>query len=113
MLHITFRHLESSPAVRALAEELLARVQKDHGEAARCHLVLEDQAGGHAHHPERFAAHLDFSVARHDMACSAQSAHADAHVAIREVFARVERQLSRREDRLSDSHGARSPDSSR
>lgn len=102
MLHLTFRHLESSPAVRTLAEELLARLQKNHGDAARCHLVLEDKAGSHAHHPERFSAHLELSVARHDMAFSAQDANQDANTAIREVFAKVERQLSRRADRMSD-----------
>jgi ribosomal subunit interface protein len=108
MFDITFRHLESSDTIRSLAAEQLARIQKNHGEALRCHLVLADQRGPHAHHDQHFAAHVTISVG--DLSCQADSAHEDATVAVREAFEKLDRQLTRDQDRRSEkqrAHAAR------
>lgn len=101
MLHITFRHLDSSDTIRALAEELLAKLSRSHGDPLRCHLVLEDNIGAHAHREQRFAAHVELSLPHEGMLFDARAAHEDALSAVRAAFERAERQLTRREERLS------------
>ncbi len=102
MLNITFRNLDSSLTIQALADELLAKLGRVHGEPARAHLVLTDTHGSHVHCDHRFDAHLEISMPRAAMSFQSQSAHADATVAVREAFERVERQIvsasGRRED---------------
>jgi ribosome-associated translation inhibitor RaiA len=97
MLSITFRNLDSSLTVQSLADELLTKLVRAHGEQARCHLVLEDTLGAHAHSDKRFSAHVELSLA--NMHFQSQSARADAPAAVREAFERVDRQVSRAADK--------------
>ncbi|HEY6877995.1 MAG TPA: HPF/RaiA family ribosome-associated protein [Polyangiales bacterium] len=93
MLNITFRNLDSSVTIQSLADTLMTKLVR--GEPARCHLVVEDKVGAHAHCEDRFAVHLDLSLAHADMSFQSHCAHADATVAVREAFDRVERQMVR------------------
>jgi ribosome-associated translation inhibitor RaiA len=95
MLDITFRHLEGSESVRSLAEELLARLAKNHTAAMRCHLVIEQTSRAHVHSDAHFAAHLELSFGQAAMKFQAQSTHEDALTAVREVFAKVDTQVAR------------------
>lgn len=95
MLNITYRNLDSSPTIHDLAEELMAKLVRTHGEPARAHLVVEDASGGHAHCENRFAAHLELSIAHASMNFQSQSAGTDAAHVVREAFDRVETQIVR------------------
>lgn len=101
MLNITFRNLDSSLSIQNLAEELLGKLARTHGESARAHLVLEDTRGGHAHCDKRFAAHLELSFAHHDMSFQSQGASSDAAVAVREAFDHADKQITRTHGRRS------------
>lgn len=97
MLNITFRNLDSSVTIQSLADTLMTKLVR--GEPARGHLVVEDKVGAHAHCEGRFAVHLDLSLAHTDMSFQSHSTHADASVAVREAFDRVERQIVRQTGR--------------
>ena len=99
MLQVTFRHMSASTALRAEADELLAKLHaRSHG-AERCHLVIDCTAAQHDHKPALFSAHVDISFGFPDSLFHATSVEADAAEAVRDAFASIERQLTDRQKR--------------
>ena len=94
MLQVTFRHMSASTTLRALASELLEKLQtRAHG-AERCHLVIDQIISAHDHKPAQFSAHVDISFGFPDSLFHASSVQTDAVEAVREAFANIERQLT-------------------
>lgn len=99
MLQITFRHMDSADSLRTLAEEKFAKLRAHHASPVRCHLVIDRPSTAHSSNYRQFMAHADLSLGREDMRFDAQAAHEEAACAVREVFARIERQVAAHEAR--------------
>jgi ribosome-associated translation inhibitor RaiA len=92
MLQITFRHMETSPALQSLTEEKFERLLAHFSHAPRCHVVI-DEAPGHAHNGA-FSVHVELSGSvGEELHVGATAVHAQAPCAVREAFECVERQL--------------------
>jgi len=98
MLQITYRHMTSTDSLREVAEEKFARLTSHFAGPVRCHLVIDCRTG-HARKGEQFTAHADLTIGREDTRIDATVSHAQAACAVREVFARLERQLTARQER--------------
>lgn len=95
MLQITFRHMDSSSALRTVAEEKFERLRSHFTSAPRCHVVVED-APGHARKGGAFSVHVELSVGGEDLHLAAKAVHPQAASAVREAFECLERQIHTR-----------------
>jgi len=94
MLQVTFRHMDSSEALREIAQEQVERLHvRAHG-AERCHLVLDLVSNDPERRRHLFSAHVDISFGFPDSLLHASSVEEDAASAVREAFASIERQLT-------------------
>ena len=94
MLQITFRHMDTSASLRAVAEEKFARIATHLSAPPRCRLVI-DTAANHSRKGAGFSAHVELSVGREELHLDAQATREQAACAVREAFDCVERQLQR------------------
>lgn len=90
MLQMTFRHVPTSDALHALAEEQLTKLRTRYPDASACHVVVE--AANQTHAVKHFEVHLELSVSRSHPRISARASHEDAFCATREVFEKALRQ---------------------
>jgi ribosome-associated translation inhibitor RaiA len=104
-LQITFRRMKASEALEKRIRTLSVRLEKFSAQITRCKVVID---GPHHRHQngERFDVRLDISVPGKEIcvrrARPEDPAHADAYVALRDVFDAARRQLQdyERERRL-------------
>ena len=95
-LHLSFRDMESSPAVDARVRERAARLERYFDRITACRVVIESP---HQHHHQgrRFRVRIDLTVPDGEIVAdtgrSASSAHEDVHVAIRDAFDTARRNL--------------------
>ncbi|WP_237213278.1 HPF/RaiA family ribosome-associated protein [Falsiroseomonas oryziterrae] len=95
-LQVTFKGMESSPALEARIREKAARLGRFEGDILRCHVTIE--APHHHHRKGRlFRARVEVFVPRGDIVVTRESpqdhAHEDAYVAVRDAFDAAVRQL--------------------
>lgn len=101
MLQITFRNMLSSASLSDLAHHKFSHLERQLRGSWSCALVLENQPE-HVRREQQFRAHVDLRLGTHQaLHANAEAEH--AAVAVREVFAMLERQLASR-----DLHGQRS-----
>lgn len=95
-LHLSFRDMESSPAVEARVRERAARLERYFARITACRVVIESPH--HHHHQGRqFRVRVDLTVPDGEIIAdtgrAANSAHEDVYVAIRDAFDTAGRRL--------------------
>lgn len=95
-LQITFRHMESSPAVESRVRELAARLEKHYDAINSCRVVI-DTPPAHRHKGAPFSVRIDVTVPGAELFATSdnepEGAHTDAYVALRDAFEDMRRQL--------------------
>jgi ribosomal subunit interface protein len=95
-LHLTYRHLDASPALAARVRELAGKLERFHSRIIRCDVTIEAPS---AHHHKRgaFAVRVQVTipggVLNANSAHAAQPEHVDAYAALRDAFDNIKRQL--------------------
>jgi ribosomal subunit interface protein len=95
-LQVTFRNLERSPALEAEVRSHAERLDKFYDRIMSCRVVIEER---HKHHRQgnHFHVSLDVTVPGGELVASrepdAHHRYADVHVAIRDAFDSMRRQL--------------------
>lgn len=95
-LRLTFRHIDSSPALEARVRDLTARLERFHDHIIGCQVVIEAPPG-HAGKGGPFAVKIEVTVPggaiNVNSAHALRPEHADVYVALRDAFDSVKRQL--------------------
>lgn len=95
-LQITFRHMETSPALEARIRKLAAQLERFSGEIVRCHVIVEPKTR-HQQQGGLFDFHIDIRVPDGAIAIRrahpADQAHQEPYVALRDAFRAARRQL--------------------
>lgn len=95
-LHITFRHMDPSPALETRIGELARRLDKFSAQIMHCHVIVEgppkhQQQGG------LFEVRIDLTVPDREIAIRRshpiRHSHEDPHVALRDAFRAARRKL--------------------
>jgi ribosomal subunit interface protein len=95
-LQVTFRQMESSPAVEEAVAKRVIKLDQHHERIMSCRVVVH---APHRHHQKGklYAIAIDLKVPGGEIAVSRSAAenhaHEDVYVAIRDAFDAVERQL--------------------
>lgn len=95
-LQVTFKGMESSPALEARIREKAVRLERFERDILRCHVTIEVP---HHHHRKgrMFRARVEVFVPRGEIVVTRESpqdhAHEDPYVAVRDAFDAVVRQL--------------------
>jgi len=95
-LQITYKGMESTPALEARIREKAARLERFEADILRCHVTIE--APHHHHRQGRlYQVRVEVFVPRGDVVVTYEGshdhAHEDPHVAVRDAFDAVVRQL--------------------
>jgi len=94
-LHITLRHLPSSPALEARIQESVQHLERLHDNIIGCRVVVEAPAGQRGGAP--FIFRIDLTVPGRtlcvDTARSQNPTHSNAYAALHDAFATLEQQL--------------------
>lgn len=94
-LHITLRHLPSSPSLEAKIERAVKHLERLHDNIIGCRVVIEAPAGQRGSAP--FIIKVDLTVPGRtlcvDTARAQKPTHTDAYVALHDAFATLEQQL--------------------
>jgi len=95
-LEITWRDMESSPALQKAIEKHAAKLERFHDRITSCRVVVRRNAK-HKHHGNLYEVHVDITVPGAELAVSREPgknhAHEDAHVAVRDAFRAAVRRL--------------------
>ena len=109
-LQITFRNLKRSPAVEAEVREHAERLDKFYDRIMSCRIVIEERHKHH-HRGNHFHVSLDVTVPGSELVASREPdehhRYTDVHVAIRDAFDSMRRQLedfARRHDQQLKVH---------
>ena len=94
-LQITFRHMDSSPALEARIRQRAQELEHFFDRITSCHVTVE---AGHRHHRGNiFEVRIDLIVPGAEIVVGRDSgmnhAHEDAHVAVRDAFDALRRRL--------------------
>ena len=95
-LQITFRHMNSSPAVEQTVRGHLTYLEQHFDNISGCRVVIEPPPA-HRNKGGPFLVRVDLTVPGRELVAVSgrgdQGEHADAYVAIRDAFTAMERQL--------------------
>jgi ribosome-associated translation inhibitor RaiA len=95
-LRLTFRNVDSSPALESRIRELAARLERFSDQIERCHVVLE-APHRHLHQWGLFEVRIDVSVPEGEIAIRhthpLSHSHEDPYVALRDAFRAARRKL--------------------
>ena len=95
-LQITFRQMEPSPALETRVRELAQRLDRFSSQIMSCHVVIE-APHRHQHQGKLYEVRVDLTVPGSEIVASKQHSerhsHEDVHVALRDAFRAVRRQL--------------------
>lgn len=95
-LQITFRHMDSSPALEDRIRELASRLDRFSGQILRCHVIVEP-AAHHPHQGSLYDVRIDITLPGEEIAIRhahpADHAHEDPYVALRDAFHAARRRL--------------------
>jgi ribosome-associated translation inhibitor RaiA len=97
-VQITFRGLPHSAAIAADIEGYAHKLERLGSRISRCKVVVE-APHQHQHQGRMYAVRVDLRMPRGEFAASRNSdadhSHEDLHVAVRDAFVALERQLTR------------------
>lgn len=108
-VQITFRGMDSSPAIEARIQELAARFERFEDRITSCHVTIQIPHQ-HQHHGQLVEVRLHIGVRGTEIVIdegSSDPAHVDAYVALRDAFAAAERKLDARLSRRGGRQPAR------
>lgn len=95
-MQITFRHMDTSPALEAKIRERAAELERFHPHIMGCRVVVEQEHSRH-HQGNLYRVVVDITVPGHELVAgrtpSQHQAYEDAHVALRDSFDAIRRQL--------------------
>ncbi len=95
-LQITFRQMETSPALEARIRELASRLDKFSGHIQRCHVIVEPLPG-HSQQGGLYEFRIDMALPDREIAVRraspADPSHQDPYVALRDAFRAARRRL--------------------
>jgi ribosome-associated translation inhibitor RaiA len=95
-LQITFRHMDSSPALEARIRELASRFDKFSQHILRCHVIVEPLPR-HQHQGAPYDFHISITLPDKEIAIHRahplDHAHEDPYVALRDAFRAARRKL--------------------
>lgn len=95
-LQITFRHMDSSPALEARIRELVSRLDRFSDDIMRCHVIVQPLAG-HKSQGALYDFGIDITLPGEEIsirhAHPADPAHEDPYVALRDAFRAARRKL--------------------
>lgn len=95
-LRITFRHMETSPAVEARVREHVEWLERFHDRITGCHVVIE-RPPAHRHKGAPFDVKIDITVPGDEIVVRSEraehGAHVDVYVALRDAFDSARRLL--------------------
>lgn len=95
-VQITFRHMDPSPALEARIRQRVAELDQFYDRIVTCRIVVDCQHRHH-HQGKLFRVGIDVTVPGREIVVGRESdanhAHEDAHVAVRDAFDAVRRQL--------------------
>jgi len=95
-LHITFRHMDPSPALEARIGELAERLDKFSAQIMHCHVIVEAPPK-HQHQGGLFEVRIDLTVPDREIAIRRshpiRHSHEDPYVALRDAFRAARRKL--------------------
>ena len=95
-VQITFRHMEPSAAVEARARDLAARLERFYDRITSCRIVF-DIPPAHRQKGGPFSVRIDVTVPGGEIFVDSErdlhAAHTDIHVALRDAFDAMRRQL--------------------
>ena len=104
-LQMTFRHMESSPAVEARIKEHVARLERFHHRITGCHVVIEGPPA-HRHKGAPFDVRIDLTVPGREITVRSEraehEAHMDLYVSLRDAFDSMRRRL---QDEVREARG--------
>lgn len=95
-MQITFRHMDPSPALEQKIRELGQRLERFHSRIMRCQVIVESP---HRHHRQGrlFEVHIHVTVPTGEYVARQEhrhrQSHEDVHVALRDAFDAMKRQL--------------------
>jgi ribosome-associated translation inhibitor RaiA/cold shock CspA family protein len=94
-LQITFRHMDSSPALEARIRQRAEELEQFSSRITACHVTVESC---HRHHQGNlFEVHIDLVMPEREIVAGRDHgmnhAHEDAHVAVRDAFDALRRRL--------------------
>lgn len=102
-LQITFRHMETSPALEVQIRRRAAELDRLYGRIIGCHVVVECQHR-HPHQGKLFEVRVELTLPGAEIAIGRDPgnnhAHEDAHVAVRDAFDAARRRVEGRVQRL-------------
>lgn len=108
-LQITFRQMEPSPALEARIRELATRLDRFSAHIMSCHVTVE-APHQHQHQGQLYEVHIDLRVPHGELVAHREHrerpGHEDVHVALRDAFRAIRRQLEdyEREQRREVKH---------
>ena len=88
---ITYRGMQSSPALDARIREQVARLEEFHPNITSCHVIVVE-ADRHKSKGNHFEVHVDLHVPHREIVATLQE-HEDPYVALSQAFDVVVRQL--------------------
>lgn len=95
-LHVSFRDMDSTPALEELIRDWVAKLEHVYDRIERCDVVVE-RPHQHHHQGQRIRVRVTLAVPGPDIVIShdheLDAAHEDAYVAIRDAFHAARRQL--------------------
>lgn len=95
-LSLTYRHIDSSPALAARVRELAERLERFHSRIIRCEVAIEAPPAHH-HKGGAFAVKVQVTipggVINANSAHAARPQHVDVYVALGDAFDSIKRQL--------------------
>lgn len=95
-LRVTFRHLQSSPAVEARVREHVERLERFHQRITSCQVIIEAPAA-HRHKGAQFNVKIALSLPGAEINVHSERAddseNADVYIALRDAFDIVKRCL--------------------
>jgi ribosomal subunit interface protein len=95
-LQITFRHMDTSPALESRIRELASRLDKFSSHIMHCHVVVEPPSH-HSRQGALYDVHINITLPDEEIAIrhahTADQAHEDPYVALRDAFNAARRKL--------------------
>lgn len=106
-VQITFRGMDSSPALETRIREHVAKLESFHDRITGCDVVVE-LPHQHHRHGKQWHVRIDLRVPGHEIVVSRDPGkdedHEDVYVAVRDAFLAARRQLDEYVDKLREEH---------
>ena len=101
-LQITFREMEPSESLEAEIHKRAAHLETYFDRIIRCRVIVEAPSAHHRH-GQQFQVRVELSVPGTELVAGDRSGNEDVHLAVRESFTTLERELKKYVERRLES----------